>query len=466
MRRSVTLLRGVVAAIALALGTGALALPVELKDQNGSRYLINTAVDPLFALSDASGAVTNASYLLPVTVTSYFIGFTPWFGFTTVYTVQQEVNFPLTNGFNGFNGLLIQAVNGEAPPAPLVFNPGSALAADECPQGNKNRQLVFPTQTFGPQNLTVTRKVFVPNNNNFVRWLNVVTNTGSEPAQVAISLRGLLGSGSSTRLTATSSGDSSLGANDQWFTTAQIVPQGTPSRQPRIGFLFQGTSPQSQATSVGINSLGQAAVTFTPTIAPGQSAIVMTFATVQGNTKQAKSKMENLLGLPSIAIKCMSQQELAQVVNFPPITPPTIKKATISLNFKKADQDTINVNGKVTIGAGITLRDLPITVDVGGVTQNFILNKKGKADDGGGDKFSLEPTLKNGVTVAGTVKFSFQLKGDFKSTLEPYGLVDATVKNVPVSVPITFATPNAEYGLNQPLTYKAKQGKSGTAKSS
>lgn len=466
MRRSATLLRGLVAAIALALAAGAFALPVELKDQNGSRYLINTAVEPLSSLSNASGAVTNASYSLPVTVTSYFIGYTPWFGFQTTYTVQHDATVPLTNAFAGFNGLLITAVNGEEPPAPLVFNPGSALADEECPQDDKNRQLVFPTQIFGPQNLAVTRKVFVPNNNNFVRWLNVVTNTGSTPAQVAISLRGMLGSGSSTRLTATSSGDSSLGASDQWFTTAQIVPQGSYSTQPRIGFLFQGVAPPGPATSVGINSLGQAAVTFTPTIEPGTSAIVMTFATVQGNTKQAKSKMENLIGLPSIAIKCMSQEELARVVNFPPITPPLVKKATIALNFRKADADKINVNGKVTIGAGITIRDLPVTVDVGGVTQNFLLDKKGKASDGAGDTFSLAPKLKNGVTVAGTYKFSFQLKGDFKSTLEPYGLVDATVKDAPVSVPITFSTPDAEYGLDQPLTYKATQGKSGTAKSS
>ena len=41
--------------------------------------------------SDASGAVTDATYQKPVTVTSYFVGFTPLFGFTTVYTVQRQV---------------------------------------------------------------------------------------------------------------------------------------------------------------------------------------------------------------------------------------------------------------------------------------------------------------------------------------------------------------------------------------
>ena len=188
-------------AIALIAATSlAHALPVELKDSNGTKYNINTQVIPLSSFSNASGALTNATFVKPVTVTSYYIAFTPWFFFLTTYTVQRQINVPLTPAFEGFNGLLIAGLNGERLTVPLVFNPGQPLAAEDCSQNGKNRQLAFATQTFAEQNLSVTRKVYVPDNSEWVRWLNIVTNTGSSPNQVGISLLGLIASGDDTKV--------------------------------------------------------------------------------------------------------------------------------------------------------------------------------------------------------------------------------------------------------------------------
>ena len=90
-----------------------------------------------------------------------------------------------------------------------------------------------------------------------MRWINVVTNTASAPQQVGIGLRGLLGSMNQTKITATSTGDSSLTTADQWFTTAQAVAQGTTSTEPRIGYLFQGPNP-ALAPHSGDNQLARA----------------------------------------------------------------------------------------------------------------------------------------------------------------------------------------------------------------
>jgi len=107
-----------------------------------------------------------------------------------------------------------------------------------------------------------------------------------------------------------------------------------------------------------------------------------------------------------------------------------------------------------------------VSVDVGGATDNFLLNKSGKANDGGGNKFALNASLKNGVTKAGTVNFNFNLKGSFQTLLAPYGLTNASVKNVPVTVPVRFTAGPGTYATDQAFTYKATQGKTGTAKSS
>ena len=159
----------------LLLGASlASALPIELKDGANTKYFINTAVDPLIDTSLASGAVTNATYTKTVTVTSTFIGFTPWWGFTTVYTVQFEITEPLTPAFVGFNGLTVVGVNNVQLPDPVIYNPGEGVT-EECMQGNANRQLVFQPQSFPTHNLTLQRKVFVPHNDEFVRWLNIIT---------------------------------------------------------------------------------------------------------------------------------------------------------------------------------------------------------------------------------------------------------------------------------------------------
>ena len=113
MRSSGRVLRRLGMLALLAGASGAAALPITLKDSNGTRYNINTAVEPLVLTSNASGALTDATFVKSVTVTSFFVGFTPFFGFTTVFTIQRQVNVPLTNAFNGFNGLLVTAVNGQ-----------------------------------------------------------------------------------------------------------------------------------------------------------------------------------------------------------------------------------------------------------------------------------------------------------------------------------------------------------------
>src|SRR5262245_58840272 len=465
MRSSRRVLRRLGMLALLAGASGVAALPITLKDSNGTRYNINTAVEPLILSSNASGAVTDATFLKSVTVTSVFVGFTTFFGFTTVFTIQRHVKVPLTNAFNGFNGLLVTAVDGQALADPLVFNPGENLASEDCPQGGKNRQLVFQTQTFPALNLQLTRKVFVPHNAAFLRCLNVVTNTGPHPVSVSLALLGLLGSGTATRITSTSTGEPGLSSQVQWFTTAQQTPEGTPSRQPKLGFVVQGPGAEPPP-SVAINSLGRTGFVYTPSLEPGASAIVMTFVTVQGNKKQAKKTVRNLVTLPPKAITCLTQAELEEIVNFASITLPVTRKATITLNFEKANADKVNWNGTITIGAGISLSGLPITIDVGGAAQTFVLNEKGKANNGGGNKFTLEPKLKHGVTKAGNAKFSFQLKGDFTATFADDGLVDGTVKNVPVTVPASFTAGAQSYATGQAFTYTATQGKRGTAKSS
>ena len=454
---------------AIAIATAAHALPIQLKDSNGTQYNVNTQVSPLITDSLASGALTDATYTQPVTVTSYYY-FETFFGGISTATVKYDVNVPLTDAFVGFNGLLITSMNGVPLPSPQVFNPGAPLAGQDCTANGKEQQLIFASQAIPALNLTLTRKVFVSRNKPYARWLNIVTNTGPNAAQVGITLRGLIGSANETKVTNTSNGGT-LNAQTNWFTSSQIVPQGFKSLEPKIGYVVQNASGASApAANVGINSVGQAAYTFTPTIQPGQTAIVMTFVTVQGKTSNAKNQCENIVAdpLPADAIACMTEQELSQVVNFPKVTPPDLNSSTVQLNFKKTGQDTVVWKGKVTIGAGISLQGLQVVVNFGGVPTTFFLSKSGSANNGGGNKFNLQAKLQNGLTKAKNVKVSFNLKGDYQTPLAAYGLTNADASNTTVTIPITVSIPpaGASIGGNLPYNWNATAGKSGKAKAS
>ena len=222
-----TATRLLVAAAVLGAAARAHAQPIELKDRTGRSYNINTARRPAGRELEASGAVTNATFDKPVTVTSYFIGLTPFGFFLTTYTVQHQVNVPLTQRLRR-----LQRPRHHRPstagrsPRRWCSTPARASPPRTARQNGKNRQLTSRPRASRARNLAVTRKVFVPNNADFVRWLNIVTNTGTTPTQVGITLQGLLGSGAQTRITATSTGDSSHHRARPLVHERQAVPQG------------------------------------------------------------------------------------------------------------------------------------------------------------------------------------------------------------------------------------------------
>jgi hypothetical protein len=160
----------------------------------------------------------------------------------------------------------------------------------------------------------------------------------------------------------------------------------------------------------------------------------------------------------------MTQQELSQVVNFPPVTPPDLNSSTVQLKFNKTGQDTVVWKGKVTIGAGISLKGLPVTLNYGGVPTTFVLSKSGSANNGGGNKFNLQAKLQNGVTKAKNVKVSFNLKGDYQTALAAYGLTNADASNATVTIPISFSVGSGGIAGNLPYTWNATAAKSGKAK--
>ncbi|MBM3290609.1 MAG: hypothetical protein FJY92_10700 [Candidatus Hydrogenedentes bacterium] len=261
---------------------------VSLIDASGLEFLINT--DVTFATSSsASGAAMDAAFTGAVAATTS--------GGGTTSTV-------LTDAFNGYSNLF---VNG------TVYNMNGA--ADPACGG---RGLKFAKQTVG--SLEVRREVFVPDDDSFCRWLNVVKNNGAA-ATVTLLVLNNLGSGADTVVAASSQAPVVATTSDTWVVSYQDYAGGK-SPDPRLGHVVQGPNRKQGLSNIAfVDGNGQPYWEYSLNLAANQTAIVMNFVTGQPSIAEAIAKAQDLETVPDTALACLSDTERSQVVNFDVIAP-------------------------------------------------------------------------------------------------------------------------------------------------
>lgn len=262
---------------------------VSLTDANHLQYFFNDALTYTTTLS-ASGAASEASYTASVSASTVSGGTTPT---------------KLTDAFDGYGGLVVNAT-------PYNENGASAL---EC----GDRQIVFNTQEIGT--LEVSRKVFVPTDGNFARWTNVVKNVGAATETVVLMLDNNMGSDTHTVLMASSSGDTLVDLTDSWAVSMQGVSlpaePGTSSPDPRLGHVWQNAEGRVHADSIVFtdgddNPQWQ----FTFDVAPGETAVFLSFVTGAPTWAAAQAAAEQIAGLGAGTTSCLTQAEWDSLRNF------------------------------------------------------------------------------------------------------------------------------------------------------
>ena len=283
-----------------------------LIDSSGLKYFIDTNI--AFATSSsASGAVSDASYTHAVAADTLNGGFQ---------------NVVLTNAFDGYGAIcvntqgIVEACKTDNPNQTIYNQLGPAVADTTCKGSTSgvDRQFVFPVQSIG--NLRVQRKVYVPDNDTFIRWANIFTNVGASTIPVTMTTANNQGSDASTKIVATSSGASTPSVADRWVTTFQNW-SGTTSPDVRLGHVLWGGSSTLAPVAVHFadgEDLPYWSYTFN--LAPGATKIILTFATGQPTRAAAAAKAEELgtSPLPAKAVACLSYPEMYQSLNFQ--TPP------------------------------------------------------------------------------------------------------------------------------------------------
>jgi hypothetical protein len=276
-------------------GDGARSLPIT--DGIGLRWNVNTNVG-FITTSSASGAVSEANFTHAVAASTLNGG---------------SVNQFLGDAFDGYNALCLDLnnVGGQCNTANMAVYNQNGPASLEC----SGRQAVLPLKTMG--NFQVRRKVFTPSNDSFTRWLNIVRNTSATTQTVRLQTSNNLGSDANTRIVTTSDGDATPELTDTWVTTFQNYT-GTTSSDPRGGPVLRGVGGVvGLAANNFVNGDDNPFWRYQFTLGPGQTAIIMNFATGQANKAAAAAQAAALANLTNPnALACMTPAEIGQVLNF------------------------------------------------------------------------------------------------------------------------------------------------------
>jgi hypothetical protein len=208
------------------------------------------------------------------------------------------------------------------------------------------RQVVARQQ--GLAGLDVTRRIYVPIDGYFARYVDVLSNPGASPVTANVWVTSHMTS--TDRLVSTSSGDASLDVSDsatadRWF-TADDSSDGR--YVPALAFVFDGAG---GATRVALAA-------YTPsnsavwrrdnvTVPPGGTVAFLYFVSQQMTRAAAQATAERLVQLPPEALANLRQDELTAVRNF--VVPPSGTSTLAALPLL-----TGVVTGQVFEGDGAT----------------------------------------------------------------------------------------------------------------
>jgi hypothetical protein len=180
--------------------------------------------------------------------------------------------------------------------------------------------------------LRVTRKVFVPADDTFARFLEIIENPTVNNLIATVRIDTDLGSNSSTVLISTSSGDTIFNSEDNFIITDDASDGGS---DPTIVHVFSGPGALFEPSAVSLSS-DNLQYTFTIPVPAGTRRILMHFASQNPNRTVAAARAEHLVRLQGSALVGLTRAEQNDIVNF--------------IAFPDSDTDRLSDEDEVVVG--------------------------------------------------------------------------------------------------------------------
>ena len=193
-------------------------------------------------------------------------------------------------------------------------------------QEDGNREIAIVQS--GLAGLNVTRKVYVPADGYFARYLEILTNPGAAPVTVAVRVSHYVGWWDTrAAIFATSNGDKVL---DNWLPAARdrwVVLSGTDiadalnlsSAYPSRAFAFDGPDASQRAAVLTHTSSSYPSLVVewqNVTLQPGEKTAFLHFVVQQSNNGAGQASVDRLVQLPPEAIAGLSDEERTIIRNF------------------------------------------------------------------------------------------------------------------------------------------------------
>jgi hypothetical protein len=341
---------------------------------------------------------------------------------------------------NNQGGLLLDVISGGVP---IHFTGQSDSGQNFAVTELGGRQIVI-TQP-GIAGLDVTRKIYVPQDGYFARYLEILKNSGGSPVTVDVKLTSNFRFISKVqngftfnrepRIISTSSGDVVLSIGDPANRDHWIVvdddEDGDPflssTNLPAVGHVFDGPNAALNVSDAlynidFTNNLGQLTETWRSlTVPPGGEVALMHFATQQTSRNAAQASTQRLDLLPPEALAGLSASELAAIQNF-------VVPAGGASTLAPLPAITGTISGQVLADDNVT----PInSAFVNFVSNNIFYGRTYAVGTDGSGRFNVIASLSNsGSTLAVPVDAFTLVATDFQS-----GLVSpATIGNFPAGL--------------------------------
>jgi Ca2+-binding RTX toxin-like protein len=173
------------------------------------------------------------------------------------------------------------------------------------------RYIIGASQTVN--DLTVIRRAYVSATDGWARFEEVLTNNTASTLTRTFTIDSNFGSDGSTQIIATGSGDTAVSTADTWL----ITDDGTDATvgDPRLGFVFRGVG--AGPVLSGLNVSGDnLSVTYTVTLAPGQTAVLLHFGAQSRDAAGLQSLMTSISADVAPFLTDMPANLVERLVNF------------------------------------------------------------------------------------------------------------------------------------------------------
>jgi hypothetical protein len=176
--------------------------------------------------------------------------------------------------------------------------------------------------------LNVTRKIFIPRDGYFARYVETLTNPSANPVTVDLRVTSnISGSDGGAQIITTSSGDATLDVSDPTNPDRWVLiddhwdndPFQSCCSIPAVSFIFDGQGGNDRAASAIFSSsyAGQLAITWSNVTVPAGGAVAyMHFASQQVSRVSAQASAERLEQLPPEALVGLGQDDISEIRNF------------------------------------------------------------------------------------------------------------------------------------------------------